>query len=100
MTIDPATELRNASEATGALAVQGASVADFIYNCFEAKPHGGTVVERSSDLKKNQITASRCDNETIWVSRTGYTGEDGFEIMGPPVVIEPIWEQLLRVGKP
>ena len=34
------------------------------------------------------------------ISRTGYTGEDGFEIVGPAAVIEPIWEQLLSVGKP
>ncbi len=100
MSIDPATELRNASEATGALAVQGPRVADFIDACFEAKPNGGTPVARVSELKKNQITASAWDNEMIWVSRTGYTGEDGFEIVGAAAVIEPIWEQVQNVGKP
>jgi len=100
MSIDPATELRNASGGTGAVAVQGPRVAEFIDACFDAKPNGGAAVSTPSDLKKNQITRLSWSNETIWVSRTGYTGEDGFEIVAPGAVIEPIWEKLLEVGKP
>ncbi len=98
--IGPGTSLENASEATGAVAAQGPRVTEFIDACFEAKPNGGTRVARISELTKNQITGLQWSNEPIWVSRTGYTGEDGFEIVASTVVIEPIWEQLLRVGKP
>jgi aminomethyltransferase len=34
------------------------------------------------------------------VSRTGYTGEDGFEIYGPSEAAETLWHALLREGAP
>ncbi|HYK88477.1 MAG TPA: glycine cleavage system aminomethyltransferase GcvT [Acidobacteriota bacterium] len=36
--------------------------------------------------------------ETI-VSRTGYTGEDGFEIYCPPSRAESVWQQIMKSGK-
>ena len=38
--------------------------------------------------------------EPIWISRTGYTGEDGFEVVAPGETIEAIWNQLLAAGQP
>ena len=34
------------------------------------------------------------------VSRTGYTGEDGFEVMVPPAMAARVWDALLAAGKP
>ena len=34
------------------------------------------------------------------VSRTGYTGEDGFEIMVPAAMAPRVWDALLQAGKP
>ena len=34
------------------------------------------------------------------VSRTGYTGEDGFEVMVPPAMAARVWDALLQAGKP
>ncbi len=34
------------------------------------------------------------------VSRTGYTGEDGFEIMVPPAMAAKVWDALMQAGKP
>ncbi|HYB94669.1 MAG TPA: glycine cleavage T C-terminal barrel domain-containing protein, partial [Vicinamibacterales bacterium] len=34
------------------------------------------------------------------VSRTGYTGEDGFEVMVPPAMAPRVWDALLDAGKP
>ena len=39
-----------------------------------------------------------CGVETM-VARTGYTGEDGFEIYLPPAESERIWNELLESGK-
>jgi aminomethyltransferase len=33
------------------------------------------------------------------VSRTGYTGEDGFEVFVPPAQAERVWDALLQAGK-
>jgi len=93
-------KLDNASDATGAIAVQGPRVAEFINSCFPGPSAGGTTVARASDLKKNQIAAFRRADATIWVSRTGYTGEDGFEVIAPAPMIEAIWSQVLATGKP
>ena len=48
-------KLRNASDATGAVAVQGPRVVEFIDACFPGASTGGTIVARVTDLKKNQV---------------------------------------------
>ncbi len=34
------------------------------------------------------------------VARTGYTGEDGFEVFVPSARAEPVWDRILEVGGP
>ncbi len=34
------------------------------------------------------------------ISRTGYTGEDGFEVFVPPGSAERVWDAILQAGKP
>lgn len=36
---------------------------------------------------------------SVLISRTGYTGEDGFEIYGEPSAIISLWDQILEAGK-
>jgi aminomethyltransferase len=42
----------------------------------------------------------RIDGLGVHVSRTGYTGEDGFEIAGEWAQAPRLWEALLRAGRP
>ncbi len=35
----------------------------------------------------------------VTVSRTGYTGEDGFELFAPSTAAEPLWRLLLETGR-
>ncbi|PID16905.1 glycine cleavage system protein T [Sporosarcina sp. P34] len=37
--------------------------------------------------------------ENVLVSRTGYTGENGFEIYGTPEAIQNLWTKILQEGK-
>ncbi len=37
--------------------------------------------------------------QPIWISRSGYTGEDGFEIFLNHELILPVWDRLLQDGK-
>jgi aminomethyltransferase len=39
-----------------------------------------------------------CDADGLFVARTGYTGEDGFEIMVPEEQAIAFWQDLLKVG--
>ena len=57
-------KLQNASDATGALAVQGPRVVEFIDRCFPGPSTGGTLVARVTDLKKNQVASFRLAGDT------------------------------------
>ena len=92
--------LRDASDATGALAVQGPRVAAFINPCFPGPFTAGAPVALPTDLKKNQAARTEFAGRQVWVSRTGYTGEDGFEIVAPAEIIEALWNRLLELGRP
>ena len=35
----------------------------------------------------------------VTISRTGYTGEDGFEVFSPPNAAERVWDAILQAGK-
>jgi aminomethyltransferase len=39
------------------------------------------------------------EDVTLWIGRTGYTGEDGFEVIAPRHQIEAVWNRVLEVGK-
>jgi aminomethyltransferase len=84
-------ELINASDDYGAIAVQGPKVAAFIDSCFPAAARPAT------SLRKNEIAQFGPD---VFVSRTGYTGEDGFEIVAPAQNIEALWNKVLETGRP
>jgi aminomethyltransferase len=42
-----------------------------------------------------EVAGVRCT-----ISRTGYTGEDGFEILAPPHAADRLWLAILEAGKP
>ncbi|HEY6227855.1 MAG TPA: glycine cleavage T C-terminal barrel domain-containing protein, partial [Verrucomicrobiae bacterium] len=39
------------------------------------------------------------EEPNVWIGRTGYTGEDGFEIIAPAELIEGIWNTIFELGK-
>jgi aminomethyltransferase len=89
--------MKNVSSEYAAVAVQGPAVADFIDN---AIPGNGLMqVDKPTDLKKNQMDAFMLGQEDLFVARTGYTGEDGFEIVAPVDCINEVWEHLLLAGE-
>jgi len=90
--------LHNLSNQTGAVAVQGPKVVEFIDKCFSGGSTGGSVVSKASALKKNQIAQFQFSGHPAWVGRTGYTGEDGFEVIAPAEVIGSIWTMLMKAG--
>lgn len=46
------------------------------------------------------IKRSELFNINVWISRTGYTGEDGVEILVKNEFSEYLWDKLLETGKP
>lgn len=52
-----------------------------------------------SDLKFYYAKEEQIEGEEILLSRTGYTGEDGFEIYGKGAKAEKIWDRVMEEGE-
>jgi len=91
--------VEDVSGSTGAVAIQGPRVVEFIEALFPGASKGGTVVDRITDLKKNELGCWSFEGQAVWVARTGYTGEDGFEAVVPNALVESLWFRALEVGK-
>ncbi len=48
----------------------------------------------------NEISEIKIDGWSFFVARTGYTGEDGFEIFFPAMQAVKVWNEILEKGKP
>jgi aminomethyltransferase len=92
--------LTDASHNYAAVAVQGPRVKDFINDVISGASISAMRVARVTDLKKNEIGGFKFENQSVLVSRTGYTGEDGFEIVGSDESIRHLWDKFLTVGHP
>ncbi|MBW3623385.1 MAG: glycine cleavage system aminomethyltransferase GcvT [Armatimonadetes bacterium] len=54
----------------------------------------------ASEIRRFERVAVRLFNNPAWAMRTGYTGEDGFEIQCSATSAENLWNALLRVAGP
>ncbi|MFA5862039.1 MAG: glycine cleavage system aminomethyltransferase GcvT [Candidatus Thermoplasmatota archaeon] len=52
------------------------------------------------DVKRFHLTQAPSLGQDAFISRTGYTGEDGFELVFPAERSPEVWNKLLSVGKP
>lgn len=91
--------LNNLSDLTGAVAIQGPATANFINLCLQGPATAGAAVAHATDLKKNEIARFHFQGMPVWASRTGYTGEDGFEVYTSASLIECFWEACLEAGR-
>jgi aminomethyltransferase len=85
-----ATTTRNTSSDWSLIAVQG--------------PAAAAIVDEISDLDVAKlgyyaIDAGTLDGIDVLLARTGYTGEDGFEVYCAPIDSEAIWKAISGAGK-
>ncbi len=84
-------EIKNISPDVGELAIQG--------------PKAEMILQKITNMNLGEIKFFCCKRDVIvndiscMVSRTGYTGEDGFEIFCDANQVESLWVKLLEVGK-
>lgn len=83
-------EIENLSDALGELAIQG--------------PEAEAVMEevlgiQCRELEFYTFKESLLDGKHILVSRTGYTGEDGFEVYADHDTIRSLWDALMDSGR-
>ena len=81
----------NASDSFGQIAVQGPMSEQAVVDLLD--------IEEIRDLGfYSFLDAEDEDGNRVIVSRTGYTGEDGFEIYAKPEIIRDMWKWLLESG--
>lgn len=82
--------IENASEEWGQIAVQGQNSQSVLEKLLGLDCCGSLLFYEFCDTVY--------DNARLIVSRTGYTGEDGFELYSSPEVICKMWDILLKGG--
>jgi aminomethyltransferase len=85
-----ACQIRNASDETALIAYQGPKAAAALQPLIA----GGPLPERAFLLRSDLQLTGR----NVTIARTGYTGEDGFEIFCAPADALPIWEALVEAA--
>lgn len=61
---------------------------------------GALGVHTCAGVRRFHVLAAEIVGFSVLLARTGYTGEDGWEIFCPPEAAEPIWLALLEAGSP
>ena len=82
-------EMHARSADHAAMALQGPKAAEIIAGLFP----------QAVELKKNRIAEFEIGSAPIWISRTGYTGEDGFELITTTGQAVALWEKLTALGQ-
>jgi aminomethyltransferase len=83
-------EIANNSDNYGLIAVQGPKAAETLQKITDTK---------ISDIKTFHFTpATLAGVKDCLIARTGYTGEDGFELFSTPATAPKIWSELLKAG--
>ncbi|HVF66199.1 MAG TPA: glycine cleavage system aminomethyltransferase GcvT [Pyrinomonadaceae bacterium] len=87
---DERVELTNRSADFCQIAIQGPSAVSILQTLTE------TPLE---DIKYYHFTEGKVDGVDSIISRTGYTGEDGFEVYAAPDRAEQLWDRMLEAGR-
>ncbi len=82
-------QIQDQTDTTTMIAVQGPKAVESV---------AGTFADDVTKLKYYFATPTRYRDTGCVVSRTGYTGEDGFEIMVPNALGVALWEELIGKG--
>jgi aminomethyltransferase len=83
-------DLKNKSDAYALIALQGPRAVEILQPL--------TALDLNA-LKYYHFADAEVDSYPVTVSRTGYTGEDGFEIFAQPQLVEAFWKRLLDAGR-
>ena len=89
-TNDDNADLRNASSEYCQIAIQGPNALDIVKSLTDSDV---------SSIKYYHFAEGQFAGVDAIISRTGYTGEDGFEIYAAPDTAEHLWAKMLETGR-
>ncbi len=84
-------DVKNESDEWGQLALQGPLAAQLLQRLCDVN---------LSQVKTYRFAPGKVAGRPCLVARTGYTGEDGFELFCRAEDATPLWDALLEAGKP
>ena len=82
--------IEDSTQRLGALALQGPCARDILARVCDAD---------LGALRYFGITATRVDTVAGWLSRTGYTGDLGYELWVPAAQALPVWDAVMDAGR-
>lgn len=92
--------IEDESDAYGQIAVQGPEAPKMLRALLEANGEDEALIEDILGMKGYRMRRRELPGSdySIVISRTGYTGEDGFEIYLPKEMAGKAWDKLLEIG--
>ncbi len=84
-------QVKNESDSWSQIAVQGPKSEKVMTQIFG---------EKILKMDYMSIIQERFQDSSVWIARTGYTGESGFEIYLPNLLAAAFWEKLLSSSEP
>ncbi|MBA2260204.1 MAG: glycine cleavage system aminomethyltransferase GcvT, partial [Acidobacteria bacterium] len=79
----------------GMIAVQGPTARDRVLGLLD--DNDSAVAGKLGKFAAVEVMAK--DGTPLFIARTGYTGEDGFEVFVPPAQADRVWSAILAAGK-
>lgn len=83
--------IEDSSRRLAALAIQGPTSRDVLNGCCEAS---------LDKLRFFRLKRTRIDGLDVWVTRTGYTGDLGYEVWVESGRAVELWDRLMEAGRP
>lgn len=95
-------EVDDASDRTSLIAVQGPASEQILLDLLDAEDSGveGVTAEDITSMKYYRFAEGTYRGGDLLVARTGYTGEDGFEIYSSFDNAPAVWEAVIGHGTP
>lgn len=91
-------EVFDESDDIALIAVQGPASLSILLATPGFHIEGGDVAERIAGLKYYWSVPAEFESHQVLIARTGYTGEDGFELYLAPDEARTLWDALLEAG--
>ena len=97
-------EVQDETDDIGLIAIQGPRAEEILLEVEGLAADGGDPTEARfrallTGLGNYRFLAGSWHGHPVLIARTGYTGEDGFELYAPPALLPRLWSTLLDLGR-
>jgi aminomethyltransferase len=83
--------IEDSTRSLAAVAIQGPTSRDILASCSDAA---------LDKLRFFRVTRAELDGLDVWISRTGYTGDLGYEVWVASDQAVALWDRLISAGRP